>query len=179
MINPPRPLDKFYATLILNILTKPFETQKAFDLGIIDKQGNQIKKPENEQERDAYNPLYQVAFGVKKIIDSFPGTKNNIRQLAVSMNFIRQQVIPKQFNESVDYNMFLKEMALVIDNDLVLAEEEVLITQYMSEEGEAAAPTTTTSSGAPENSTDNIDIHTPVINKMFRRKPKKDELSNE
>ncbi len=184
MINA-RPLDKFYATLILNILTKPFETQKAYSLGIIDKDGNQIKKPENQEEEDAYNPLYKVSFGVKKIIDSFPPTQNKVKQFAVAMNFIRQQLVPKQFNESVNYNRFLNEMALVIENDLVLAEEEIMIDAYMAEEGEGSNSGAVTTagqeptSGVPDNSTENIDIHTPVIKKMFAKRTKKDQVENE
>ena len=170
MTTNPRPLDKAYATLILNTLIKPFESQKAYSLGLIDKTGKLIKKPNTEEEKDAYNPFYQVTFGVKKLIDSFPGTKNNLKLLATSMNFIRQQVVPSQFNESVDYNMFLKELNLVIENNLVLAEEEVLVKKYLDEEeGGSSAPAST---GAPTNSTENIDIHTPVINRMFKKKKK-------
>jgi len=167
MTSNPRPLDKPYATLILNSLLKPFETQKAYSLGIIDKTGKLIKTPETQEEKDSYNPFYQVVFGVKKIIDSFPGTKNNLKLLATSMNFIRQQVVPNQFNESIDYPMFLKELNLVIENDLCLVEEELYIEAYMSEEEGGAAPS---GESTPTNSTENIDIHTPVINRMFKKK---------
>jgi hypothetical protein len=172
----PRPLDRFYATLILNILTKPFEAQKAFELGIIDKNGNQIKKPVTEEETEAYNSLYQVTFGIKKIIDSFAPTKNRVKLFAVGMNFIRQQVVPSQFVESINYNRFLKELNLVIENNLVLVEEEILIDRYLSEEGDGGAAASSPSADVPENSTENIDIHTPVINKMFR---KKKEIKND
>ena len=161
----PRPYDKAYATLILNTLIKPFESQKAFSLGLIDKNGKLIKKPDTDEEKDAYNPFYQVAFGVKKLIDSFPGSKNNLKLLATSLNFIRQQSLPSQFKESIDYNMFLKELNLVIENNLSLVEEEVFVEKYLSEEEGGASSAT-----EPTNSTENIDIHTPVINKMFKKK---------
>lgn len=165
----PRPYDRYYATLILNILTKPFNQQKAFDLGVIDKDGNLIKKPETDEEKESYNPLYQVSFGVKKILDKFPATQNKLKLLSVGMNFIRQQTVPSQFNESVDYNKFLKEMLLVIENDLVLAEEEIIVKKYLDEEGEGSGSPSVVGE-VPANSTENIDIHTPVINKMFRKK---------
>lgn len=170
-----RPYDKFYATLILNLLTKPFADQKAFSLGLINADGKTIKKPESEEEKAAFTPLYEVTFAVKRLIDSFPGTKNGLKQLAFSLNFIRQQVVPKQFNESVDYNRFLKEFALVLEHNLVLVEEEIAVEKYLDEEGgEGGAPATptsgTTAGTVPDNSTENIDIHTPVINKMFKKK---------
>lgn len=165
----PRPLDKAYATLILNILLKPFETQKAYNLGIIDKNGKVIKKPETEEEKDSYNPLYQVSFGIKRIIDSFPGAKNNLKLLATSLNFIRQQSIPSQFNENLNYNTFLNELNLVVENELVLAEEEIFVEKYLDEE-EGSAESSDASKSTPNNSTENIDIHTPVINRMFKKK---------
>ena len=169
MTTTPRPLDKAYATLILNILLHPFENQKAYTLGIIDKSGKLLKKPETQEEKEAYNPLYQVTFGVKKIIDSFQPTRNNMKLLATSMNFIRQQSIPSQFNEGVDYNRFLKEFKLVLENNLSLIEEEIFIEKYLNEEeGGEASPTT--QAAEPTNSTENIDIHTPVINRMFKKK---------
>ena len=61
-------------------------------------------------------------------------------------------------------------MKLVLEHNLILIEEETIIEQILSEEGEAAI-------SAGESSTvttDAIDIHTPVINKLFTKK-KKDE----
>lgn len=169
-----RPYDKFYATLILNLLTKPFKDQKAFSLGLINADGKVIKKPESEEQKAAMTPLHEVAFGVKRLIDSFPGTKNGLKQLAFSLNFIRQQVVPKQFNESIDYNRFLKEFSLVLEHDLVLVEEEIAVERYLDEEGgeggSSTASTGNSTETVPTNSTENIDIHTPVIKKMFTKK---------
>ncbi len=165
-----RPLDKYYATLILNLLIRPFDHQKAYSLGIINADGKQVKAPENENEKEAYTPLHQLTFAVKRILDQFPGANNKVKQMAVAMNFIRNQHVPEQFKESIDYNQFLKEMKLVIDHNLVLIEEETIIERILSEEGEGAVA----GGEAPTNSTEAIDIHTPVIKKLFQKK-KEDE----
>jgi hypothetical protein len=160
-----RTLDKYYASLILNLLTRPFDHTKAYSLGIVDSEGKLKKRPQSENEKEAYTPLHQLVFGVKRVLDMFPGSSNKIKQLAVAMNFIKNQHVPEQFKESVDANQFLKELSLVVENELYLPEEEFLVEQYLKEEGEApAAPTVTT---------DAIDIHTPVIKKLFIKK--KDE----
>lgn len=161
-----RPLDKFYATLILGILTKPFDHQKAYDLQLINSEGKLIKKPVTDDEKDAYTPLHQLVFGVKRIIDLFPAGQTRLKQLATAMNFIRNQHVPEAFKESIDLNQFLKELNLVVENDLCLMEEEALISNYLKEESASPPPT---------NSTDAIDIHTPVIRRLFVDKKKKED----
>lgn len=165
-----RTLDKYYAALLLNLLTRPFDHQKAYSLGLINAEGKLVKAPSNENEKEAYTPLHQLTFGIKRILDQFPGANMKVKQLAVAMNFIRNQHVPEQFKESIDYNQFLKEMKLVLDHNLILIEEETIIEKLLSEEGEAAISAGESSAVT----TDAIDIHTPVINKLFTKK-KKDE----
>lgn len=162
-----RPLDKYYATLILNLLNRPFDHQKAYSLGIINSEGKQVKAPETEAEKEAYTPLHQLTFGVKRILDQFPGAAMKVKQLAIAMNYIRNQHVPEQFKESVDYNQFLKEMKFVLDNNLVLIEEEAIVERLLSEDGEGVV---VAGGEAPTNSTEAIDIHTPVIKKLFQKK---------
>jgi len=158
-----RPFDAQYASLILGILTRPFSLTKAYSYGIINDDGILVKKPTTAIEKEAYTPLHQLVFGVKRVLDSLPGSAAKIQHLAVAMNYIRNQYVPEQFKESVDLNQFLKELQLVIENNLVLIEEEVLIESLLKEDGETAPvdsqPTTT----------DAIDIHTPVIKKLFAK----------
>ena len=165
-----RPLDPQYASLILNLLTRPFDHTKAYDLGIVNGEGMLIKRPESQSEKDAYTPLHQLAFGIKRILDAFPGAENKVKQLSVAMNFVRKQHVPEQFKESFDPNQFLKEMLLVLEHNICLAEEEVLVELYLKEDGEAAPVAGT----PPTNNTDGVDIHTPVITKLFRRKKVED-----
>lgn len=164
MSNTTRPLDKYYAALVLNLLSKPYTSQKAYTEGVIDASGKQIRKPSMEESKEFYTPLHQVAFGLKQIIESIPTTKGKYKQFAVALNSIRRQNVPEAFREdyTFSYNQFLKEMQLVFENDLILAEEEVMIEKIIKEEGEGAvaAPVTT----------DAIDIHTPVINRLYKKK---------
>lgn len=166
-----RPFERDYAVLILNLLVEPFEKTKAFQQGMIDSEGNLLKQPVTQADADSYTPLHKVVFGLKKIINKFPSEVTRVKQLATSLNWLRRLPLAAAFQEDYqepDYNQFLKEFLLVIDNDLILAEEETIVEKFLSEEGEGS-----TSAGvAPANSTDNIDIHTPVIDKLFRKKKK-------
>jgi hypothetical protein len=165
-----RPLDPQYTSLILNLITRPFDHTKAFSLGLVNGDGELIKKPSNQNEKEAYTPLHQLAFGVKRILDSFPGSSSKVKQLAVALNFIKKRYVPEQFKESVDLNPFLKELLLVVENDICLPEEEVLVEKYLKEDGEVVGE-------PPANNTQNISAHTPVIDRLFRR-PKKKESTD-
>jgi hypothetical protein len=58
-----RPADVF---LIVKMLTEPFENWPAYDLGIIDKNGRILKRPESSEELDALPPMAALVLNLKK-----------------------------------------------------------------------------------------------------------------
>jgi hypothetical protein len=55
---------------LIEQLKKPITDHDAYTLGIIDFKGNQIKKPQNEQEENAFNVLEQFLINLKKSFKS-------------------------------------------------------------------------------------------------------------
>jgi len=49
-----RVVDNLIAYRVLSMLVKNFEDTQAFKLGLIDKKGKMVKKPQTTAERDAY-----------------------------------------------------------------------------------------------------------------------------
>lgn len=162
-------MDNIYATRVLRIMLLPFEKQKAFSLGLINKEGNEIRKPITPEEKSAYDPLHQVLFKLKQLINKLPGGEFRTKQLALVLNVIKQRLIPKQYLAGISEEFateYLNRLLFIHENKLYLAEEESLVRKYLSEEGEApAAPTNTTAGIAPQGE--------PVIDP---KKKKKEEI---
>ena len=68
-------VDSVIAIRILKLLTTPFEKTKAYELGIIDDKGKELKKMRDLRsvtERDAYTVLHRLVYRLKKIIERVP-----------------------------------------------------------------------------------------------------------
>ena len=66
-----RIVDNLIAHRILSMMVTNFEDTPAFKLGIIDKNGKNLKKASSlktSEERDAYTYLNRLVFNMKKII---------------------------------------------------------------------------------------------------------------
>jgi len=66
-----RAVDALITYRIVKLLTTPFDRQEAFRYGIIDKDGNVLKKNKTlktEKERKAYTILHRFVFNLKRIL---------------------------------------------------------------------------------------------------------------
>ena len=63
--------DTYLIYQVLKRLTTPFEDTKAFELGLIDKDGKLLKKPKNTKEKDAYTFFDRFIFNLKRILHKF------------------------------------------------------------------------------------------------------------
>ena len=66
--------DMFYAFRFLKLLVTPFEKTKAFEMGLIDKNGKKIKKAELPAEKATYTIFHRLVFNIKKILNVAPGS---------------------------------------------------------------------------------------------------------
>ena len=64
--------DFFYALRFLRLLTTKWNRTTAFKLGLIDKDGTVLKKPENDKEKAAYNIFHRLVFNIKRLINKLP-----------------------------------------------------------------------------------------------------------
>lgn len=64
--------DLVYTFRFLKLLVTDFKDTEAFKLGIIDKDGKRIQRPDSSAERNAYTPFHRLVYNIKKLI---PGGK--------------------------------------------------------------------------------------------------------
>ncbi len=124
-----RAIDLFVTYRFLKLLTTPFEKQDAFKLGIIDKDGNRIKKPNSTlpavdlataELKNSYTILHKLVFNIKKIFSKVPGLRTKVGTYAAALFLLKDT-----FKESVDDpDMFEKEFINYLkENNIVLDDE--------------------------------------------------------
>jgi len=71
------------------LLKQPFKTWKAYDLGLIDEQGELIKKPKTKEEKEALDGLTNLVRKLKKILVKYVKSEKLISFL-VTMYLLRE-----------------------------------------------------------------------------------------
>tara|TARA_B110000444_G_scaffold107257_1_gene101420 strand:+ start:2316 stop:2906 length:591 start_codon:yes stop_codon:yes gene_type:complete len=85
--------DLFYAFRFLKLLVTPFEKTKAFELGIIDKEGKTLKKSVDRNtpdEKSAYTVFHRLVFNLKRIMSKAPGGKSVIARYGAALFLIKE-----------------------------------------------------------------------------------------
>ena len=130
-----RAIDLFVTYRFLKLLTTPFEKVDAYKYGIIDKDGNRIKKKNSDevavdlttsQLKNSYTILHKLVFNIKKIFQKVPGLRTKVGTYAAALFLLKDT-----FKESVsDPDMFetefvkyLKENNIEVDGEI---SEEVI-----------------------------------------------------
>lgn len=109
-----RAIDLFVTYRFLRLLTTPFKKTDAFKYGIIDKDGNRIKKPKSTKPavelatselQNSYTILHKLVFNIKKLFAKVPGLRTKVGTYAAALFLLKDT-----FKESVDDpDMFEKE----------------------------------------------------------------------
>jgi hypothetical protein len=163
-----RIVDNLVAYKILSMLVTNFEDTKAYKLGIIDKNGKNLKKAstlKTSEEKDAYNYLTRLVFNMKKIINKIGG-ENKLKSLVAALWLVKEQYESGNRSTALMEEKFDRVMKL-LDNNCALVEEEIIVKKFLNEEAPANA------TGAAV-STDEPKIQKKDIKKfqvMARRKP--------
>jgi hypothetical protein len=85
--------DLFYAFRFLKLLVTPFEKTKAFELGIIDKDGAVLKKGAQRstpEEKSAYTVFHRLVFNLKRLIGKVPGGKSVVARYGAALFLIKE-----------------------------------------------------------------------------------------
>lgn len=82
--------DIFYAFRFLRLLTTPWEKTGAYKAGILDKDGNVIKKPETSDEKSVYNIFHRLVFNVKRTLNKIPFGKSTIASYLAALYLIKE-----------------------------------------------------------------------------------------
>jgi hypothetical protein len=120
-----RAIDLFVTYRFLRLLTTPFEKTDAYKLGIIDKNGNRIRKPKSTQvavelntteQQNSYTILHKLVFNIKKLFAKVPGLRTKVGTYAAAL-FLLTDMFEKEFMK------YLKENDIELDNEI---SEEVI-----------------------------------------------------
>ena len=128
-----RAVDLFVTYRFLKLLTTPFNKTDAFKFGIIDKDGNRIKKEDGSvevlrtpDEKGAYTILHKLIFNIKKLFAKVPGLRTKVGTYAAALFLLKDTL--KEHVEDPDvfekeFMKYLKEEGYEIDNTI---SEEVI-----------------------------------------------------
>ena len=129
-----RLVNAFVIYKFLKLLVLPFEKTKAYQLGIIDKNGKYLKKQKDlktTEEKLASNIFTRLVWNIKRLLMRFPTGTRTIGTLATALYLIKEEaekigadgeLIEEAFNEfminnyGIDYKKELNEQKGKMNN---------------------------------------------------------------
>ena len=130
-----RAVDLFVTYRFIKLLTTPFEKTDAYKLGIIDKDGNRIRKPNSTQVevelttsqlKNSYTILHKLVFNIKKIFSKLPLLRTKVGTYAAALFLLKDTFKEHMQDPDIfekEFMKFLKENKVVLDTEI---SEEVI-----------------------------------------------------
>lgn len=146
-----RTVDNLIALRILKMLVQPFTDTEAYHLGIIDAQGKTIRKASSlntDAEKNAYNYLTRLIFGIKKVINKLPGGENKMKSLVAALWLVKEQYQSNNKMTNAVLEEKFVELLKMMDNRVSLVEEEIIVNKFLQEDGAVVGGAPTNSTGA-------------------------------
>lgn len=84
-------ISTFYAFKFLRMLTKDFRDWKAYELGLIDEDGNTIREAETKEEKEALNSFNKIVKNIKKQIEKVPGLGSTLGSFAAAAYLMKEE----------------------------------------------------------------------------------------
>jgi hypothetical protein len=125
-------VDNLIAFRILSMLVTPFDKTKSYEMGIIDKNGNALKKLKDmtNTQKDHYSMLHRMVFRLKKIMSKIPLVNTQLGTLATAYFLVKECTnrgsIPPTLEED-----FLDLLKKIQKEDIVLVEEYLLVEEFL------------------------------------------------
>ena len=127
-------VDSIIAFRILHMLVTNFEDTEAYRLGIIDKNGKELKHMKDlntVQMRDAYTLLHRLVFRLKRIINKVPIENKKLVSLAAAYSLIREDLangkesinLEEKFLRKLDEDLTaeIQELTEAMDKNKILS----------------------------------------------------------
>lgn len=102
-----RIVDAYMTFEFIRRLVTPFEKTKAYDLGIIDAQGNLLKRPSTPEEKKAYSIYDRLVFNLRRILMKLPFGKTRLATFAAALFLLREKDSKSLSSEDDMYESFL------------------------------------------------------------------------
>lgn len=143
-------IDNILAFRILYMLVTPFDKTEAFKYGIIDKDGNPLKKSKDlksSEEKESYTNLDRLVFSLKRLLGKVPGGKSQLASLVAAYWLIKES---HQKRTVIKEEELLSLIDLIEEKKLTLVEEELDIEKFiaMMEDGAAVGGIANTTGAA-------------------------------
>ena len=155
-----RAADAYYTYRFVKILSTPWEEMEAYKLGIIDENGEVLRKSrtlKTSEEKEAYTLFHRLVFGIKRILQKVPGGRSVVASYAVALFLLKEHTgmsdeqIGRALDEigidvdSIELTESLEEPMWFIQENKQIAPGTYELTN------EIAAPTTGEIIGRPSN----------------------------
>ncbi len=158
------------AMRFLKMLVTPFDQLPAFELGIIDSEGNLLKRKKerkSKDERDAYDTFTRLVINIKRHLSHLPFMKGRIGSLAAALYLIKEEISGMTYDETVGaFTQYLKENRIMDDQEIMDLTEECA-SVYLTED------TTTQSTGSTAGFSGDADSPVAGYDKGLGKKKKK------
>lgn len=82
--------DTFYAFRFLRLLTTKWEDTGAFKAGILDKNGNVLRKTVGS-DRAVYNYFHRLVFNIKRLLNKIPFGKSTLASYLTALYLIKEE----------------------------------------------------------------------------------------
>jgi len=118
-------VDNIITYRILQKLITPFDKTDAYRLGIIDKNGNPLRKDSalnSPEERDAYTMLDRLVFRIRRIMSRQPLEKNRLANLTTALTMVREH-----YNDVTEYMYVEAEYPKIIPDPELMQEVQTLL----------------------------------------------------
>lgn len=146
-----RIVDNLIAHRILSMMVTNFEDTPAFKLGIIDKNGKNLRKASSlktSEEKDSYTYLNRLVFNMKKIINKVGG-ESKLKSLVAALWLVKEQYENGSQTTAMLQEKFDKIIKMM-DNDCVLVEEEIIVRNFLKEDAVANVTGAAVSTNEPK-----------------------------
>lgn len=168
-------LDNLLAFRILYMLVTPFEKTDAYKFGIVDKDGNPLKKSKDlktSEEKDSYTNLTRLVFSLKRLLAKVPGGKSQLASIVAAYWLIKES---NQKRTVIREEELISLIDLIEEKKLTLVEEELMVEKFiaMMEDGGAAIANTTGAATATDQAAVRLKKGKPVsgiMGTVYRRK---------
>ena len=122
-----RALDAVVGIRMLKLLSTPINKSKAFQLGIINANGDKVKNPANSNEKNAYTLLNRFVFKVQKALTR--SSDQNARRL---LSFAAAMALLREYEETDDELDIAVLLELHMEDETVKQQARLLESNVLS-----------------------------------------------
>jgi hypothetical protein len=129
-----RPVDLLIAYRVIKMLVTPFDRQPAFKYGIIDKDGNVLKKYntiKGTEEKRSYTILHRFVFNLKRILAKV-GIRGALGSFAVAAALLLKENKEYKNHKTLIESTIIKWLKETNQYDDFLAEHREICQKYLN-----------------------------------------------